>query len=190
MAKPYLDENLPEFRHWYAFCVLIGREERVKAELERELAELLDVEFAILVPKREIIERKDGEERNVLKTMFPGYLIVGTEQIFEFAKIAKQNSSVLYALTGDAEFLEIYPDEISYIIYMTDDEGVIGISEAEYDKNNRIRVLAGPLKGQEGRITVVDKRRGRVKVKFMWANIRREIWLGVRVVEKADEDIF
>ncbi|MDR2421696.1 MAG: antiterminator LoaP [Oscillospiraceae bacterium] len=185
MAKLYLDEKLPEFRRWYAFCVITGREDTVKAELERELAELPDVDCAILVPKRELVERKGGTGRTVLKVMFPGYVIIGTERINEFASAAKRNSNVLYALTGDSEYLEIYPDEISCIIYMQDDDGVIVMSEVEYDKDNRIRVLAGPLKGQEGRITKVDRRKGRVKVKFALANIRREIWLGVRVVDMA-----
>jgi transcriptional antiterminator NusG len=66
---------------------------------------------------------------------------------------------------------------------MQDDDGVIVMSEVEYDKDNHIRVLAGPLKGQEGRITKVDRRKGRVKVKFALANIRREIWLGVRMAQ-------
>jgi transcription antitermination factor NusG len=71
---------------------------------------------------------------------------------------------------------------------MQDNDGVVGTSNVEYDKGNRIRVLAGSPKGQEGRITKVDKRKGRVKVKFALANIRREIWLGMRVVDKADEN--
>jgi transcriptional antiterminator NusG len=189
MAKPYLDEKLPEFRHWYAFCVLTGREDRVKAELERELAELPDIEFSILVPKRELVERRCGENHTVLKIMFPGYVIVGTEQIYRFADIAKQNSSVLYALSEDSEFLEIYLHEISPLIYMLDDNDVIGVSEVEFGENSRIRVLAGPLKGLDGWIVKTDIRRGRVKVKFAWTNIRREIWLGVRAVENADNTL-
>jgi transcriptional antiterminator NusG len=186
MAEPYLDEKLPEFRHWYAFCVLTGREDRVKAELEHELAEFPDIECSILVPKRELVERKGGENHTVLKEMFPGYVIVGTEQIYRFADVAKQNSSVLYALSEDSEFLEIYLHEISPLIYMLDDDDVIGISKVEFGEDSRIRVLAGPLKGLDGWIVKKDIRRGRVKVKFAWTNIRREIWLGVRVVENAD----
>ncbi|MDR1328681.1 MAG: hypothetical protein LBK23_03690 [Oscillospiraceae bacterium] len=200
MAEPYPNEKLPQLRHWYAFRVFTRREEAAKAELERDLAEFPEIEFTILVPKRELAEWKGGKKRIVFKTMFPGYMIVGTGQISEFLRIAKRNRYVFYALTvaipEDPEkpngpeisiFQEIYPDEISRLIHMQDDDGVIAVSEVEYGKDNRIRVLAGPLKGYEDGIVAVNRRRGRVKVKFMWANIQREIWLGVRAAESTDD---
>jgi transcriptional antiterminator NusG len=43
---------------------------------------------------------------------------------------------------------------------------VVGKSVAEFDENNRIRILEGPLKGLEGLIVKVDRRKGRAKVKL------------------------
>ena len=43
---------------------------------------------------------------------------------------------------------------------------IVKVSKAAFDENNRIRITSGPLLGMEGRITKVDRRKGRAKVKL------------------------
>jgi len=43
---------------------------------------------------------------------------------------------------------------------------VVGLSQVSFDENQRIVIKSGPLKGMEGKITKVDKRKKRVKVQL------------------------
>lgn len=175
-----------EFRHWYSLFVMTGREGAVKAEFEREFTEA-GLDAVVLVPKRELEDRKDGVDTTVHKEMFPGYVIIGTAQIVEVVAVARKIKNVPSVLSySDGNFSEIQLDEISYLIYMLDNNDVVGTSGIEFDEENQIHILEGVLKGKDGWITQVDRRKGRVDVWFALTNMRREIWLSVRVVGNAD----
>jgi len=62
--------------------------------------------------------------------------------------------------------------------------GTVGESDIVLDENDRIVVLAGPLKGFDGYIKKYNSRRGRVWVDFLLGTERHRIPLSVRLVER------
>jgi len=176
-----------DFQHWYVIFVLTGREERVKEELERQLEKHKDVKACFFIPKRFIRELKDGKWYEVERVMFPGYVLVGTEgieRVFDVALGVQGKLRFLRSNDSDKDFQEVRLDEISRLVYMVDERGVIGESEVTLNGDGRAVVLSGPLKGEEGHITKFDRRKGRVRIAFLIGNERHEIWLAVRLAKR------
>ena len=68
-----------------------------------------------------------------------------------------------YSSSGD---ITVVQDDIRYFI-MPDDFGPkIGASMVHFDENERIVVDKGPLKGLEGSIIKVDRRKQRAKIQL------------------------
>jgi transcriptional antiterminator NusG len=174
-----------DFKHWYAVFVITGQEELVCSRIEQGIASRENLSAKLFVPKRIICERKDGVDSEVCRVMFPGYVLVGTDQIDAVSKIIANATGALSILRGEDCYLEIRLEEISRLVYMADDEGVIGESSVCLNEENRIQVLTGPLKGEEGRIVKFDRRRNRVAVEFLFGTKKHEIWFGVRLNSKS-----
>ena len=172
-----------DFRQWYAIFVMTGQEEKVRALIEAKLSEHEDIQAQFFVPRRLVRERKDGVVPEENKIMFPGYVLVGTETIEQVFSFAGRIKGVLKFLKNEDGFQEVRLEEISRLIYMADEDDVIGESEVRLDENDRIVVLSGPLKGEEGNIVKFNRRKSRVAVEFWVGAERFEIWLGVRVTE-------
>ena len=65
-------------KQWYVVNTYSGHENKVKEKLEMR-AESMGMEdyiFRIIVPEEKVIEVKDGVQKEKIKKMFPGYIIV------------------------------------------------------------------------------------------------------------------
>lgn len=169
---------------WYVIFVETGYEDefclytnKMKSQRYREL------QYNLLVPKRKIFERKQGIRREVIKTMFPGYVLLETESILEFYFQAKSSPHVIRFLRDSSLFLEVKKEEIRQILMMVDSRGLIEISKA-FVENDRVRITEGPLMGMEGIILKIDKRKGRAKVRFHLNDNSLLIDLGIEIMKK------
>jgi transcriptional antiterminator NusG len=123
-------------------------------------------------------ERKNGVFAEVLRIMFPGYVLVQSEDIFSLAKHTAHCKGLLRFLKSEGDFQEIRLEEISQIVYMVDEEGAIGFSEI-LAEGGYVKVLNGPLKGHEGKIKKIDKHHRRAKVLFKFDGQDHVIELGI-----------
>ena len=62
----------------------------------------------------------------------------------------------------------------------------ISTSQVYFDENDRICVTAGPLKGLEGMVVKVDKRKKRAKVKMDFSNDSILIDLGFEIIKEVN----
>jgi transcriptional antiterminator NusG len=187
-----LTQRRVEHMAWYAIHVATGREDAVCEEIRREVDTVgYDKDYRLFVPKRKLLETKEGETHEVLRTMFSGYVLVQTDEVREFAKIALKAKGIFRFLENDGMVQEIQVEEIALVLQMVEDDDVIGVSEIETDEFGFLRVISGPLKGLEGQIRKVDKyrHRAKVEVKFDFDGAVYEVWLGVRMVEMGNGDI-
>jgi transcriptional antiterminator NusG len=164
---------------WYAIHVKTSRENAV-CEAIRKQAVLAGyaAEYKLLVPKRKLPEKREGVYVEVLRIMFPGYVLVESEEIQEFAKIVTKAKGIFRFLQSEGEFQKIRLEEISAIVYMTDETDVIGASKV-IAEGGYIEVVSGPLKGYEGKIKRIDKHRRRAKVEFLFDGDKHLIDLGI-----------
>jgi len=169
---------------WYALFVKTGYEDDVCHYIDKVKEYLLeDVKYNLLVPKRKVYERKQGVRNEVIKKMFPGYVLIETDNIMQFYSRAKGSPHIINFLRENDYFHEIRLDEIRQILHMIDHKGLIDVSLA-YVVNDKISISDGPLLGQEGIIKKIDKRKGRAKVEFIINNNSLLIDLGIDIIQK------
>lgn len=173
---------------WYVIFVESGFEEDVCHFIDKLRIKIYeDINFNLLVPKRKIYERKQGVRKEVIKRMFPGYVLVETDYIEEFYIRARGGPHILKFLKDNYNFLEVSIDEINQILKLVDNKGLINVSRGLV-VNDRIHITEGPLLGREGIIKKLDKRKGRAKVEFIINCKSLLIDLGVDIVRRYDED--
>lgn len=172
---------------WYALFVKTGYEDDVCHYIDKVKEYLMeDVKYNLLVPKRKIFERKQGVRNEVIKKMFPGYILIETDDIIQFYRRVKGSPHIINFLREKDYFQEIRLEEIRQILHMTNHKGLIDVSLA-YVVNDKISISEGPLLGQEGIIKKIDKRKGRAKVEFIINNNSLLIDLGIDIIQKIKE---
>ncbi len=172
---------------WYALFVETGKEEEVKKQINSIMKyEDADFPYELLIAKREIKEKRDGLLETVIKRMFPGYILLQTEQILDFYLKTKRCDHLIGILRHGSFFKEVRLEEISNIVYMTDTNGVIGSSDI-FIENDRIIVTKGPLANYDGFIKKIDRRKHRVKVLFMFNGEKHYIDLSANFINKLDD---
>ncbi|MFP4382686.1 MAG: antiterminator LoaP [Spirochaetia bacterium] len=133
--------------------------------LTRKYIEERDIE--LLWPRRALTIRKKGKKIKSLAPIFPGYIFLKSEtfpqDLFRPLKSARgftrflENNERIKPLAG--------PDRGLLLHFLSFGE-ITAKSKVTFDENNRIVVAEGPLKGLEGSIIKVDKRKGRAKVRL------------------------
>ena len=172
---------------WYAIFVMTGKEEQVKEEIDRILSTCdSPITYQLIIAKREINERKNGNIRSVIKKMFPGYILLETDNVLKFYHLTRQCNYLIDILRHGEYFSEIKLEEIANIVYMMDDDGIIGNSDI-YVENDRIIVTKGPLKNYDGFVKKIDKRKRRITVLFFFNNKDHYIDLSINIIEKFDD---
>jgi transcription termination/antitermination protein NusG len=169
---------------WYAMFVETGFEEEVCLNIDKlKILGIGDIQYNLLVPKRKIYERKQGTRKTVVKKMFPGYVLLETDKINEFYLHVRGIPHIIKFLKSSYYFLEVSLKEITQIVSMTDNKGLINISQALVI-NDKIQITEGPLFGREGIIKKIDKRKGRAKVEFTINSNSLLIDLGIDIIQK------
>lgn len=163
---------------WHALFVLTGKEDEVK---ERLISRLDSENIRVVVPKRKLKERKGGEWKYKVRTLFPGYILlnghVGVKEYYSLKNIP----GLLRILKDGYQPLEIEQYEINLIDRLVDADQIIGISDI-YTNGSKIVVTNGPLSGLEGLIESIDKRKERARVRIAFLGEPRYVYLGISMV--------
>jgi transcriptional antiterminator NusG len=118
-------------------------------------------------PRRRLNIRRGGKTREELAPIFPGYVFVEAEEL------NAQDYWALRRVPGFFRFLKsnhnvqpLSENDKRLLVHFLSFGEIVDKSKVVFTENQRIAVLEGPLKGLEGRIVKVDKRKGRAKVKL------------------------
>ncbi|MBN1524125.1 MAG: antiterminator LoaP [Spirochaetales bacterium] len=150
--------------NYFVLKVKNGKEADVLSR-SREL--FRDEDVTVFWFRRELQIRKSGAIKNVLSPLFPGYLIIQASsiapQIFRkfreipgFSHFLKSNTNISCLSGRDREL----------ILHFIRCGETIAKSMVLFTPNQPIKILSGPLKGLEGMIIKVDKRKKRIKVRL------------------------
>lgn len=165
--------------NWYALHVETGKEEMVQEWLRYYFDQNT---LTSIIPKRELLERKAGRTRIVLRTLFPGYVLIRVAMDYMVYHKISSIPNLIRIVRGSSYFSEIPDSEIEPIKQMIDDEGIINFSEALI-LDSKVIVISGPLKGREGLIQKIDKRKKRAKIKVVFNGLERFVDIGIKVLE-------
>lgn len=145
---------------WYVVHTYSGYENKVKTDLEKTIKnrELEDYFFDIVVPMEEQIEIKDGKRKTNLKKVFPGYVLVKMIVTEESWYIVRNTRGVTGFVGSGTDPIPLTTEEIRNMGFET---AVINVN---YDVNDTVRVVNGPLASFIGTVQEINKEKNKVKV--------------------------
>jgi len=125
--------------------------------------------FQLVVPKRQLTIRKLGKEQQVIKPIFPGYIFLVSDCIEPESRTLLRSipGFMRYMKNDKGELIPLSDNDRQLVIQLTSTGETTNRSVVSFDKNHKVIPISGPLKDCEGKIIKVDRRKRRVKVKFL-----------------------
>lgn len=173
-----IKENLEP--RWYVVHTYSGYENKVKTDLEKTIKnrELEDYFFNIVVPMEEQIEIKDGKRKANLKKVFPGYVLVKMIVTEESWYIVRNTRGVTGFVGSGTDPIPLTNEEIRNMGFETT------IINVDYEVNDSVKVVNGPLSGFIGTVQEINKEKNKVKVMVSMFGRETPVELEFSQVEK------
>ena len=145
---------------WYVVHTYSGYENKVKTDLEKTIKnrELDEFFFEIVVPMEEQIEIKEGKRKTNLKKVFPGYVLIKMIVTEETWYIVRNTRGVTGFVGSGTDPIPLTDEEIRNMGF--EDVPV----NVDYDVNDSVQVMSGPLKDFVGTVQEINKEKSKVKV--------------------------
>lgn len=153
-------------RHWYAVHTYSGYEDAVCRYLKQriEALEMQDKIFNVIVPKEKKIRIKNGKRKEVEEKIYPGYVLVDMVMSEDSWYIVRNTPRVTGFVGADStEPAPLSKEEIDALMARMAKEGEAKF-KAEYAIGETIRIIDGPFKDYEGKVSEVDDEHGKIKV--------------------------
>jgi transcriptional antiterminator NusG len=121
-------------------------------------------------PRRIVPERRGGGTEYRCAPVFPGYLFAGIgdeEKRLLSMEALRVMENFFRFLPANSAAAPLSGRDLEIVLhFIKNDESAAGVSSVYFDTDERIVVVSGALKGLEGRIIKVDRRKGRAKIKL------------------------
>ncbi len=152
-------------RHWFAVHTQSGYEEAVSRYLKQRIESLSmgDKIFEVIVPKEKKIKVKSGKRETTEEKIYPGYVLVSmiltedswyvvrnTPRVDGFVGPDKTTPTPLSEGEVEALLSRMGKDETSF--------------KVDLRVGELVKIVDGPFKEYEGKISEVDEEKGRLKV--------------------------
>ena len=172
------EENLEP--KWYVVHTYSGYENKVKTDLEKTIKnrELEDYFFDIVIPMEEQIEIKDGKRKTNLKKVFPGYVLVKMIVTEESWYIVRNTRGVTGFVGSGTDPIPLTVEEIRNMGFE------VAVVNVDYDVNDSVKVVNGPLSGFIGTVQEINKDKSKVKVLVSMFGRETPVELDFSQVEK------
>ncbi|AYO31452.1 antiterminator LoaP [Biomaibacter acetigenes] len=170
-------------KKWYVLFTKTGEEKKLKEAIEHIFP---PDEVKPLIPRRRLMEKRQGKKIEVVRTLFPGYVFINTVMTEETYRSIKLMPVSAKLLMTDLEPAEVPPEEMKPILRLTSVSDVIGFSTG-IRVGTKVKIIEGPLKDFEGIIIDVDSRKGRAKVMLDILNETKKVDLGLTVIKDIEK---
>ena len=149
---------------YYVIQVLTGKEELFLKMAEMQLFHE-NISFFWL--RKELFIKKHGINKKTVSSIFPGYIFAETDGISYIKyKTIKSLPGFIRFLENNHDIRPLAVEDKKLVFKLHSGGSVAGISKVFFNADDKIRVVEGPMKGLEGLIIKVDKRKKRAKIKL------------------------
>jgi transcriptional antiterminator NusG len=140
----------------------------------------------LLWPRRSLRIRRAGIWRDSHAPIFPSYLFLQAPSIDPgmYSDLRRTPGFVRFLPSNDGLAPLETKDQALLTHFLSFGE-IVEKSSAYFDENQRIRVVAGPLKGLEGLIVRVDRRKGRARIRLEMYEDSFEVDFGFESLDTA-----
>ena len=145
---------------WYVVHTYSGYENKVKTDLEKTIKnrEMDEFFFNIVVPMEEQVEIKDGKRKTNLKKVFPGYVLIKMIVTEESWYIVRNTRGVTGFVGSGTDPIPLTDAEIRNMGFE------MAVVNVDYDVNDTVRVVNGPLSSFIGTVQEINKEKQKVRV--------------------------
>src|SRR3990170_6091251 len=149
---------------WYVLHTYSGYEDSVVHNLKQRIESMgmEDKIFNALVPKEKKIKIKDGKRVTVEEKIFPGYVLVEMIVTDDSWYVVRNTPNVTGFVGSGTIPTPVSDTEIGSL------QKRMGVEEPKYKidvkANDLVRIMDGPFKDYEGKVSEVDDEKGKVKV--------------------------
>jgi transcriptional antiterminator NusG len=157
-------QKLPKERRWYVIHTYSGYEEAVARNLRQRIESLgmEDKIFNVIVPKEKKIKIKNGKREVVEEKIYPGYVLVEmivTDDSWYVVRNTPNVTGFVGAGTTPIPVSEKEIEELKKRMEMKEPQYKIDVKVGDL-----VKIVDGPFKDFEGKVSEIDEERGKVKV--------------------------
>jgi len=151
-------------KHWYVLHTYSGYEDSVAFNLKQRIESMgmEDKIFDVIVPKEKKIKIRDGKRTTVEEKIFPGYVLVEMIVTDDSWYVVRNTPNVTGFVGSGTIPTPISDDEIKSL------QKRMGVEEPKFKVDfvvgDLVRMMDGPFKDYEGKVSEVDEAKGKVKV--------------------------
>jgi|SRR3989344_3070749 len=162
----HIDDKTKSLRAWYAVHTYSGYEDAVARYLKQRVESLSmnDKIFSITVPKEKKIRIKNGKRKVTEEKIYPGYVLVDMILNEDSWYVVRNTPRVMGFVGPDpTKPTPVSKSEVENLLSRMEEDHEAKF-KVEYAVGDLVRVVDGPFKDYEGKITEVDEEHGRVRV--------------------------
>ena len=154
-------------KEWYVVNTYSGHENKVKEKLEMRASTMgmEDYIFRVVVPEQKEIEYKNGEQKEKVTKMFPGYILVEMIMTDEAWFIVRNTPGVTGFIGSSgkgAKPFPLTPKEVDNIL------GSMGMSRLdignEIAEGDTVKVITGAFANMFGKVRSIDMANQKMEV--------------------------
>jgi transcriptional antiterminator NusG len=160
MPKQVIEQE----KNWYVINTYSGYEDAVAKNLKQRIESLgmEDKIFNVIVPKEKKIKIKNGKRKTIEEKIYPGYVLVQmivTDASWYVVRNTPRVTGFLGAGTTPIPVSKADIDDLMKRMEVSEPEFTI-----DFEIGSTVKVVDGPFKGFEGKVSEIDKERGKIKV--------------------------
>ena len=151
-------------RNWYALHTYSGYEDAVAFNLRQRIESMgmEDKIFSVLVPKEKKIKIKNGKRRVIEEKIYPGYVLVEMVVTDDSWYVVRNTPRVTGFVGSGTTPTSLSKEEVETL------QKRMGIKEPKFKieviPGDSVKIIDGPFKDFDGKISEVDEERGKIKV--------------------------
>lgn len=140
----------------------------------------------IIFPRRCLKIRKKGKIADDIKPIFPGYVFIRVEDSLTYDQfcLMKSVKGFYKFLDSNQNIRPLHDHDLKILEHFLVFGEIAGPSKVFFNEQNKIVVTAGPLKGMEGSIIKIDRRKRRAKVELDFGNNKIRCDLSFEMMKK------
>lgn len=159
-----MKQDTTQERHWYAIHTYAGYEDAVARNLKQRVESLGmgDKIFAVVVPTEKKIKVKRGKRVEEEEKVYPGYVLVDMIVTDDSWYVVRNTPRVTGFVGSGVHPVPLRQDEVDELFGRM--KADIPMHTIDFEVEDRVSIIDGPFKEFEGRVSEVDRQRGKVKV--------------------------
>ena len=160
MPKQQIDSQ----KNWYVLHTYSGYEDAVAYNLKQriESLDMGDKIFNVLVPKEKKIKIKGGKRQIIEEKIYPGYVLVEMIVTDDSWYVVRNTPRVTGFIGAGTTPVPISQEEVKAL------QKRMGVEEPTYkidvEVGDAVKIVDGPFKDFDGKISEVDRTKGKIKV--------------------------